>query len=228
MAVGSALLEVLDSEQNYKFRDHYLEVPLDLSEVLFIATANSLQTIPRPLLDRIAVEIRRHFPQAKVVQHYHNVPDEVSVWDAIDACTDCYFCISNFIKREVERIFRLCGSRGDKAKVFYNCLDISRFCSLDGSERIKKRAELGIDEGDKVIVYTGRLQPYIHELPAAAEGHRVDALLGQHRQGGGGSLVVCCRQKGEGHERGVKAFSKQKDGELRGGPLLSVFLIPEP
>ena len=100
------------------------------------------------------------------MQHYHNVPDEVSVWDAIDACTDCYFCISNFIKREVERIFRLCGSRGDKAKVFYNCLDISRFCSLDGSERIKKRAELGIDEGDKVIVYTGRLQPYkgIREL----------------------------------------------------------------
>lgn len=90
---SSAMLEVLDSEQNSKFRDHYVEIPLDLSEVLFIATANDVQTIPRPLLDRMEVieitsytenekfHIAKEHLWSKQMEHNGLTAEQISITD---------------------------------------------------------------------------------------------------------------------------------------------------
>lgn len=76
----SALLEVLDSEQNGKFRDNYIEVPLDLTNVLFIATANTTMTIPGPLLDRMEIiEINSYTENEKFhIAREHLIPKQVA------------------------------------------------------------------------------------------------------------------------------------------------------
>lgn len=91
---ASAMLEVLDSEQNSKFRDHYVEIPLDLSEVLFIATANDVQGIPRPLLDRMEIieitsytenekfHIAKEHLWGKQVEHNGLTPEQISISDS--------------------------------------------------------------------------------------------------------------------------------------------------
>nr|WP_320049895.1 endopeptidase La [uncultured Desulfuromonas sp.] len=100
---ASALLEVLDPEQNNSFRDHYLDVPFDLSNVLFIATANQLDTIPAPLLDRMElirlsgyimdekVEIARRYLIPKALENHGLTKQQVTIRkDALKKIIDNY------------------------------------------------------------------------------------------------------------------------------------------
>src|SRR5205823_196289 len=123
---SSALLEVLDPAQNHKFRDHYLEVDLDLSDVLFIATANVLETIPAPLLDRMEVvrldgytedekvAIARDHLLAAQARANGLQPDEVEVTeDALHAIVEGYTREAGVrnLDRELARVLRKAAVR---------------------------------------------------------------------------------------------------------------------
>ncbi len=142
---SSALLEVLDGEQNKNFRDHFIEMPFDLSDVMFIATANTLDTIPRPLLDRMEIiELSTYTRNEKLhIAKNHLIPKQlkrhgltkskVRIADtAIDAVIDGYTRESGVrnLEREIAAICRKAARKlveGEKKSLIVNKNNISEF-----------------------------------------------------------------------------------------------------
>ena len=138
---SAALLEVLDAEQNHTYRDHYLEIPFDLSDVMFITTANTLDTVPRPLLDRMEViELGSYTDEEKLmIAKNHLIPKQLKKHglkktqvritdDAIREMISCYTRESGV--RNLERVFaEICRKSAMK---LLETEDVKRI-SLNGS-----------------------------------------------------------------------------------------------
>ncbi|MDO4535005.1 MAG: endopeptidase La [Clostridium perfringens] len=163
---ADALLEVLDSEQNQSFRDHYLEVPLDLSQVMFVTTANSLDTIPRPLLDRMEIievsgytyeekfNIAKKYLIPKKLEEF-NVKNKISISDsALKEIIEGYTRESGV--RGLERVIASAIRKGikeliekDKEKI---CITTTILTKYLGSKIFTYEK---IDQEDKIGVVTG-------------------------------------------------------------------------
>ena len=136
---SAALLEVLDSEQNVKFRDHYVEIPLDLSEVLFIATANSVQTIPRPLLDRMElIEVNSYTENEKLhIAKEHLLPKQIKM----NGLEKRKFTVSDKALEEIIRGYtKEAGVRNLERKLGEVCRKAARQYVEQGKKSIKVTA----------------------------------------------------------------------------------------
>lgn len=164
---SSALLEVLDSEQNSAFRDHYIEVPFDLSKVLFVTTANTTQTIDPPLLDRMdVIELTSYTREEKFhIAKEHLVPKQLKangLKAAMLKFTDgaLYVLIDNYTKeagvRTLERrIAELCRKAakaivsGDKKSVRISEKNIEQYLGAKKylDDDFSKKSEIGVVNG---------------------------------------------------------------------------------
>lgn len=139
---SSALLEVLDGEQNGAFRDHYVEIPIDLSEVLFIATANSTDTIPRPLLDRMElIEINSYTANEKFhIAREHLVKKELEKngirMEEIEFTDEA-------LRTMIGRYTREAGVRGLERQIGAVCRKEARNILERRQAEVKKKADAG-------------------------------------------------------------------------------------
>lgn len=169
---ASALMEVLDSEQNREFRDHFLEIPFDLSEVVFVATANTLDTIPRPLLDRMEIirlecysteekmAIAKKYLIPKQAKRHGIYGDGFKVTDsALKAIITSYTSEAGVrnLEREIASVCRKAARRavedGKNKNITVNARNISEYLGAEKvmPEKISTEDEIGVVNG---LAYT--------------------------------------------------------------------------
>ena len=162
---ASALLEVLDGEQNYAFRDHYVEIPIDLSEVFFIATANTRDGIPRPLLDRMEIiEVNSYTANEK----FHIAKDHL-VEKALkkNGIKEKELMFSDEAIRDIIRFYtREAGVRGLERQIGAVCRKEAR--EILGRRKAKKTEEVKVTP-ESLEHYLGKpkyRQEKVNEKPA--------------------------------------------------------------
>lgn len=143
---SDALLEILDSEQNKDFRDSYLELPLNLSKVMFIATANTLETIPRPLLDRMEViEVSGYTYEEKFnIAKEHLIP---KIFKNLDIPMDNITIEDDSIRNVIEGYTRESGVRGLERKL----MSLVRKVLADMIKEKKKEYVVDTDSVEKLL-----------------------------------------------------------------------------
>ena len=166
--VSSAMLEVLDPEQNATFTDHYLEVPLDLSDVLFVATANTLQTIPQPLLDRMEViEVSSYTEKEKyqIAEHFL-LPKQIKE----AALPEDLLCVTKeALEKVISGYTREAGVRNLERQLAILC----RKAALEYLEENKDHIEV---TADNLSDYLGRERFHKEEIAAKGEPGLVRGL----------------------------------------------------
>lgn len=132
---AAALLEVFDTEQNFEFRDHYIELPFDLSDVLFVTTANSLDTVPRPLLDRMEIiEISGYTDEEKLnIAKKHLVPKQL---EKHGLCRKQLKISDSAIKKIIRGYTREAGVRTFERELAHLCRKVDKKIITDGAKSV--------------------------------------------------------------------------------------------
>ena len=193
----SALLEVLDPEQNGTFTDHYLEIPFDLSEVMFLCTANTLETLSAPLRDRLEiVELAGYTPDEKLhIARKHVLPKRLSEHGLDPASVVVEDATIEAVVRDYTR----------EAGVRQLDRELSRLCRAAALEVARKARESGGDEATRVVFDPGSLSKrlgkpkYEDEVRERTSSPGVATGLAWTPFGGSILFIETSRMPGKGH-----------------------------